>query len=80
VSISIEPQPVPGNDNNDSDHSDGSDGSDGSNGSVGKLVRHIIRWQGSWFTVAPRIEVRLPGQGVIHPIPSENSVTCEYQL
>jgi hypothetical protein len=50
------------------------------NGSDGKTLRHIIRWQGEWFTKAPRIEVRLPGQSVIHPISTENNVTCECQL
>jgi hypothetical protein len=45
--------------------------------SKGKTLQHIIRWQGSWFGKAPRIEVRLPGQEVIHPILGVNNVTCE---
>jgi len=50
------------------------------NQSEGKTLQYIIRWQGSWFGKAPRIEVRLPGQEVINPILGVNDVTCEYQV
>jgi hypothetical protein len=45
-----------------------------------KTMQHLIRWHGRWHDQAPRIEVRLPGQAVLHPISDENSVTCEWQL
>lgn len=51
-----------------------------SNGSHGKTLQYIIRWRGVWHNQAPAIEIRLPGQGVIHAISGENSVTCECQL
>jgi hypothetical protein len=43
-------------------------------------VQHMIRWQGRWHDKAPRIEVRLPGQTALHPMPGENSVICKYTL
>ena len=48
--------------------------------SDGKTLQHIIRWQGTWFGKAPRIEVRLPSKEVIHPILGVNNVTCECQV
>jgi hypothetical protein len=46
----------------------------------GNTFQYSIRWQGRWHTQAPRIEVRLPGQEVLHPLSGENSVTCKCQL
>jgi hypothetical protein len=46
----------------------------------GNTFQYLIRWQGRWHTQAPRIEVRLPGQEVLHPLSGENSVTCKCQL
>jgi hypothetical protein len=43
-------------------------------------IQHMIRWQGRWHDKAPRIEVRLPGQTALHPMPGENSVICKYTL
>ena len=42
--------------------------------------QHLIRWEGRWHNEAPRIEVRLPGQKVLHPLFGENSVIVECQL
>ncbi len=46
----------------------------------GNTLQYLIQWKGRWHNEAPPIEVRLPGQGVLQPLPGENSVTCECQL
>ena len=40
-------------------------------------LRHKISWHSEWHSSAPTIEVRLPGQKVLHPKTEENHVYFE---